>query len=326
MKHEINLWQDHPPDWKWDLHDKAKLLNIIFMGGSFGNFTKFFIDKFSKKSPDIGKDPFTGTGTSHSMKQSEYSGIVQTYHPSFINYKQQEKDLPICIIVPTSRKHHLYLKTSQSYRALDQKHSPDILWQTPVKDMPEEFVKRAVNIIKLYNITQTQDNQLIPKFIVRDWYKLDFLQPLESTYDYEWFETLKNHKFFDNQNVFHLDLETFFDWNIFLQNISKLNNKFDLALDFDRKDEMKSLFDRGYQLDTIRQECNLIENVIDNKTLDSLDNLSVITEAYLYAHFERKYPKIQMPLINKFFSTSNEIQQYIDHFPAWYCKPNPNLQ
>ena len=45
----------------------------------------------------------------------------------------------------------------------------------------------AIDIIKLYGITDKGD-VMIPKFIVRDFFKLEFLEPLDETYYYRWYE------------------------------------------------------------------------------------------------------------------------------------------
>ena len=110
MKHEINLWGFEPHNHRWDQDKNAKLLNIVFQGGNFGNFLKFFLDKFSKLSPDLPGDPFTDIGTSHSVQDTKFSGLFQRYHASFINDNEGETKLPICLIMPTNKKHYLYLK------------------------------------------------------------------------------------------------------------------------------------------------------------------------------------------------------------------------
>ena len=60
---------------------------------------------------------------------------------------------------------------------------------------------------------------------------------------------IKKHPVLEGQKVFHLDLETFFDWDTFVENITELNDMFDLDLDFDRQAEMKELFEQGLSLD-----------------------------------------------------------------------------
>ena len=331
MKHDIDLFNwdtntDYPIDYRWDQDQNAKLLNIVYAGGTFGNCLRYFLERFSNKTPDMVGDPFTDTGTSHALRNKDFSGLIQRYHQSFINDNDGNTNLPICLIVPSTGKHYLYLKKAQWFRAGDFNISPDDLWSKAVGEMPEMIKEYAMNIIKLYDIKDTAHFTWIPKFIVRDWYKLEFLQDLKDTYNYQWFNTFKTQKFFEGQKMFHLDLETFFDWNTFVENITKLNDMFDLALDFDRQAEMKELVDKGLSLDSIRQEGNLAEDVLTNRSDLRVDQLDVATEAFIDAEMEKANPDIQMPLTNRFFRDAEEIRQFIEHYPNWYRRPNPNIK
>jgi hypothetical protein len=51
----------------------------------------------------------------------------------------------------------------------------------------------------------------------------------------------------------------------------------------------------------------------------------VTTEAFIYAELEKRYPNIQMPLTNRFFRDTEEIRQFLEHFPNWYRRTNPNI-
>jgi hypothetical protein len=325
MKHDIDLWQDYPMDHRWDQDQNASLLNIVFHGGTFGNFLRYFLERFSTKTPNITENPFTEIGTSHVLKPNDFSGLIQKYHQWFIKDNEGNTNLPICLITPSTGKHYLYLKKAQWFRVGDLKISPDDLWKKAVGDMSERIKSHSQVIIKLYDIKDTAHFTWIPKFIVRDWYKLEFLQDIEDTYNYQWFDTFKTHPFWEEQKMFHLDLETFFDWDTFVENITELNDMFDLGLDFDRQAEMKEIFDRGLSLDVIRQECNLVEDVLANRSDLRLDQLDVATEAFIYAETEKANPDIQMPLTNRFFRDAEEIRQFIEHFPNWYRRSNPTL-
>ena len=325
MKHDINLFdKDFPSDYRWDTDRNAKLLNIVFGGGTFGNFLKYFLDKFSTKTPDISDAPFTDLGTSHEIGKEKYSGLIQRYHASFINDNEGQKDLPVCLIVPSTGKHFLYLKQAQWFRVNDKKWSTDDLWRKAVGEMPEELREKALEIIKLYDITDHAHFSWLPKFVVRDWYKLDFLKDVGQTYNGKWFEAFKNEQFFTHQNTYYLDLETFFDWQTFIKNITELNDLFELALDFERQPEMEKIFNRGLELDRIRQKCNLAEAVVNDADIEFKD-LDVATEGFIYAEIEKKNPSIQMPLTNRFFRDTDEIRQFIGYFPNWYRRSNPNL-
>jgi len=332
MKHDIDLLgTDYPPDHRWDRDQNAGLLNIVFHSGTFGHFLRYFLERFSTRTPDIAGDPFTDIGTSHAHRDEDFSGLIQRYPgdpsllPIFINDNEGHTGLPVCLITPSTKKHFLYLKKAQWFRVEDQKISPEDLWKKAVGEMPAILKSHVKAIIKLYDIKETAHFTWLPKFIVRDWYKLEFLQDLEGTYNYQCFDTFKKHQFWDGQKVFHLDLETFFNWDTFVENITELDDMFGLALDFNRQVEMKESFDLGLSLDTIRQECNLAEDVLDNRSDLRLDQLDVATEAFIYAEVEKANPDIQMPLTNRFFRDSEEVRQFLEHFPNWYRRPNPNI-
>jgi hypothetical protein len=327
MKHDIDIFDNinWPMDHRWDRDQNAKLLNIVFQVGTFGHFLKYFLERFSKNTPVMEQYPFTDIGTSHSIRDEDFSGLIQRYHPSFINDNKGNTNLPICLITPSTGKHYLFLKKAHWFRVGDEKIRPDDLWKKAIGEMPERLKEYVEEIRKLYNIKETAHYSWIPKFIVRDWYKLEFLQDLKDTYNYQWINTFKKHPFFEEQKMFHLDLETFFNWDTFVENITELNDVFDLALDFDRQAEMKEIFDQGLSLDVIRQECNLVEDVLANRSDLRLDQLDVATEAFIYAETEKANPDIQMPLTNRFFRDAEEIRQFLEHFPNWYRRSNPNI-
>lgn len=330
MRHDIDLFEHDDPnkkDWYLVYHKpkNASLLNIVFQGGTFGYFFQHFLQKFSKKTPDISIDPFTSTGTSHAADYKVYSDSIIGYHTHFITDNEGEEGLPVCLIMPSKEKHFQYLKHAQWFRSGDQKIRPDDLWKMAVGEMPESLKPYANDIQKLYGIKEQAHFTWIPKFVVRDWFKLAFLQKITNTYDYQWFDAYKNHSFFKQQKTHILDLESFFDWGSFIQNVTELDRVFELELDYTKEAEMKTLFDRGLSLDGIRKECNLVEQVLDLGTDDSLTDLDVSSEAFIYAHFEKQYPDIQLPLTNRFFRDHTEIIQYLEYFPNWYHRKNPNI-
>ena len=81
MKYDIDIFQEEengPSDYRWDQDQNAKLLNIVFHSGTFGNFLKFFLDKFSQKTPNIVGDPFMSSGIAHKFEEvnSVFSGFI----------------------------------------------------------------------------------------------------------------------------------------------------------------------------------------------------------------------------------------------------------
>ena len=331
--------------------EATDFINIIYEGGCFGNFLRFFIDKFSKLTPEINKNPFTTQGTAHSLTEDDYSGRVIREHMRFVYTNKGKKDLPVCITLPFQKdkitNHTLvYLKSAQLYRCSEPSFIVDIdhLWQQTKEsievkhslDAPlnldehgiDPGTKSLVNykekICELYNLPK--DIKHIPKFIVRDWYKKDFLNNLETTYEYKHFNLMKNHPFWKEQNMYHFPLECFFDSQYFMKEMRLMDTHFNLELDFERKQEMGQIFEKHLKLDQHRMKVitavKLIEDLDKNIDIPELD---VVTEAYIYAQCEKMFDYVQMPLVNNFFTNTREIIEYAKHYPQHYKAMNPNL-
>ena len=327
MKNEIDIFSidDFSHAHRADRDANAELMNIVFWGATFGNFLKLFIERFSNKTPDFDAERFSDIGTVHGINPDSWSGLVQRYHTQFINDNKGLTGLPVCLIMPRSKRDFLYLKKAQWYRSWDRKWSPDMLWQKAIGELPDKIKYAIDEIIDLYQIKEKAHFSWVPKYIIRDWYKLGFLRPFEESYDHQWYSAFRSHPFWQEQNVMELPLETFFDWPTFIKNIRSLDHHFGLALDYDQQDQMQDLFDRHFEKDLVRQEAILANDVIEKDTDADLRNLDVATEAFIYAELEKRNPDIQMPLTNRFFRDTEEIRQFIDHYPNWYRKKNPNL-
>ena len=111
----------------------------------------------------------------------------------------------------------------------------------------------------------------------------------------------------------------------FLENITELDDVFGLDLNFDRKEDMKRIFENGLNLDLIRQECNMTDHVFNDQADIEFKDLNVATEAFIYAEMEKRNKFILMPLTNRFFRDSAEIYQFIEHYPNYYKAMNPNM-
>ena len=322
---EIEIFSKNKIDPNRD-YTPAKKLDIIFVGGTFGNFLRYFIDKFSKSTPDILQNPFTEIGTSHNPKIT-YSDFVKCHHQEYILSNQQLEKINIALILPQTRLDFMYLDTAQQFRTRDNKYLPDHLWSKPVKDITsDDLLEKITKIIELYSLSDNLEK--IPKFIVRDWYKLEYLKKLNDTYNFKFIKKLQEHDFFSKQNTSIVPLQSFFSFKEFQNMIVELDNRFNLCLDFQRLEDMEKIFQEGLELDILRQQALEVKKIIENieKGLDyDIVPLDVSHEAFIYGYCERLNKNIQLPLGNNFFTNTREIFEYLNYFPNWYKKLNPNL-
>lgn len=327
MTNDINIFEDcaaHPLEYYKPIDKPAELLNIVYLAGTLGNFVRFFVDKFSKLTPDIIGDPFTEDGFAHNHTTSSRKKIMR-YHASFLANNIDKTNLPVCVITASTFKHYLYIMQAQQFRAADFKKTHDLLWQKPIGEMPKQMKPYAEQIVKLYGIKDTAYFTWIPKFIVRDYFKLEFLKQQKQTYYYKYYKKFREHEFFSKQKVFEFDMEAFFDWQVFLNTMMQMDKTFKLQIDFAKKEQMQKVFDKSYGLDKIRKECNFAIEVLDNKTEEQIKSLNVCTEAFIYAEIEKRNQFIQTPFMNKFFRDADEIKQYIEYYPNHYKAMNPNM-
>lgn len=298
------------------------ILNIIHHGSTYGHFVKMFVDIYSTKTPDRVTPIFNTVGTAH--KSDESGMVVRTHDTEYRN----SGPMPICMITPSTEKHFMFLKTANWFRSGDRSISPDVLWDTAVGEMPELVRPCAESIIGLYGMEDMAHFSWIPKFLVRDWFKLGYLRPLEENDDFKTNKRMREDKDLERHNVFHMDLEAMFDWQVFLDTFKRMDSQLSLGLDFGRQKEMERVWRQGYSLDRSRQQAQLAADVIDDlegsQSLQTQD-LDVNTQAFIYAEIEKRYPEIQMPLTNRFFRDSQEIKQYLEHYPNFYRRKNPNL-
>ena len=294
----------------------GKQISVTYLPGTFGNFIKFFVEKYSKKTPAMAGDPFTAIGTSHNhgSDNSDVEG------EEFVM-----EGLPCCIVIPETDIDLLYLEHSQLYRVNDNLTSPDELWTKPIGEMPSRLMPDLESIMSLYDIKDKEPTSKIPKFIVRDFYKLSFFNNRERKRKFELMKIMRNKKFYEDQNTFEFRLDAFYDREKFMAVIKDMDRILNLDLDFTKEEEMIAMFDKGFDLDKIRKECKVVTQTLAKEKDLQLADLSVITEAFIYAQLEKANPDIPMPLVNDFFTNTNEIQAYLDNFPGWYRRSNPNL-
>ena len=293
------------------------LLNIAFQGGTHGNFLRYFIDKFSKKTPQLDDYPFTINNTSH--KALPYSNLINRYHPAksspyFKNSNEPHLLITIC------EDDLIYIERWITCRAGDFKIDIDldeIVLTTKFIQMFELKQK----FLELYNINL--DNQkTIPRFVFRDYLKLGFL------------DTKKNGLIKNNENLlkeapancFFFPVSAFWQEQKFLKYISKLNHHHDLELDLNQDcNKIYQRFLDGLPFYNTKERVHHIINSIKNNQPIDISDIDTSEQAYISAWLEKTYSFITVPCSNYFFQNTREIVEWLKYYPQHYKAMNPNL-
>lgn len=292
---------------------------VFNSSGCHGHFLTYLIDRLSRKTPIIKTLPFNKLGNSH--LDLDYSGFVKFVDSDDLPKTQLQEEKVVAIIFP---KDLLYYERVLLNRALDtgtDLHSLH-LQMNFIKWLNPGFYE---NIKNLYGYNQDTDN--VPKWALRDAYKIGFLDPIRlgaKTVSDRHLDMLKSEPICSNDVKF-LEVNCFFSSQKLKDALQVLDKQFGMDLDFT---ELEQVHNEFLSRNSILQTAPYTDKVLDavrKKINIQIPNLDVIQQAFVYAEIERQNDFVTMPLTDTFFSNTGEIIDYIEHYPSHYKAMNPNL-
>lgn len=291
---------------------------IFNNAGCHGHYLTYLIDRLSTRTPLIEQLPFNELGNSH--KKLNYSGFAK-----FVDIRAHEdfKNLKNANIVKILYSNAiLYYERVAMVRAEDANR--DI--HNVHKDISflKSYNKAFYNKIRaLYSITSDS----VPKWLLRDAYKLGFLDwqkqgsVVIAEQDIGWIqENLAGHN-----TINYTEVDVFFTTEKLKKQLQKLDDAFGLDLCFD---DLEHIHEQFLSRNTIFQthvNTNLVLNAVKENRDITIPPLDIIQEAYVYAQLEKQHDFITMPMTETFFTTTQEIIDYVNLYPQHYKAMNPNL-
>ena len=295
-------------------------LHIFNSSGCHGMFLMYLLDRFSNKTPHIEALPFNNLGNSHS-KEVKYSGRFNFVEPQHQKNYLGKKNLNIVKILYTDDIFYgeriMLARAADAGRDLYRLHD-DISF---FKDYNSEFYD---NIKSLY----LPKNDSVPKWVLRDAYKLGFLDIksqghyIKSHNELSWIKE----NFATVPKIFFLQVTSFFTANALIDQLKKISETFDLDLALnDKFYEIYDLFFKNNSVLNTHSHTNKIIDAVDHEKIIKIPKLDIIQEAMVYAELEKRNDFITMPLTDSFFETTKDVLDYINLFPQHYKAMNPNL-
>ena len=303
-----------------------RIVNIAYLGGSHGAFLKYFIDKFSKLTPDIKESPFMPNGTSHNLSV-KYSGKVNRYTfedsngQARDNYKFVNKGEPHILVVIDEDSIFNFTRlffirendhelASTSFKQKDNKCF-----------LSEQFIRMYGSKIKeIYNYNV--ESAECPVIIIRDFLKLIFLNLNNNRSLQSSKKTLKN---VDDKTVC-IYLSDIWNTERFIKKMKEASDR--LGLELELGEEAISLHKEFLSKRTTHATFNRVFEIIEHikqKTYYDCKGLDIVEQAYLSVWIEKNNDFIQTPNTRDFFKDTLEIIEYIDLYPNHYKAMNPNL-
>lgn len=298
------------------------IVNIAYLGGHHGNFLRYFIDRFSSLTPDILELPFIDNGTSHSNK-IKYSGRVNRYHPippqndGFINM-----DEPHIFITCEKKDMHYLHRLSHAREDIDNTGTPTLKQINDNIEVSNNFLQLYKHNLEIIYDFGKRDTRYIPKFIIRDMFKLNFLN-IE-----------KDGVLVDNMRLkekipkktFLFPVDAFWNTEKFIKTVAECNQYLNLQIQINNTAVMvhEEFIKRLHDFE-IKDRCVLIcEKILNNQQQD-ISMIDVLEEAYISAWIERTYDNVICSPTNNFFQNTLEIVDWINWYPNHYKAMNPNI-
>ena len=278
------------------------------------NFLRYVLDSCSALTPEISQLPFTNTGTSH--MELNYSDVFKVIGPKPDKRICDTEQGPFILCVADDP---LYYERASMSREGDKNNDLAqsdnfINWQSWNK----HYVDGIVDNYKL------EKNKPIPKFILRDSVKQSYLDLKNNGL------VLKNKTLVDSVKSTKTDnyffpVSSFFTCEKFINELSKLDVKYNLSLDLGKVPYIHDLF---LKKNPILQTHFVVEKIltaIKNNENMEIPELDVFQEGYIYAKLEETNDFVLMPMIEAFFKNTQEIIEYLQYYPRHYKAMNPNL-
>ena len=293
------------------------IVYVFNSAGCHGNYLRYLIDRFSKKTPSITELPFNELGNSH--KDISYSGfsifVDSGEHNNYKNLKNKN------IIKITYQHDILYYERVAMTRAGDANRDINNIHtdMSFLKNYNKEFYDK---IYKLFSI----ENDTVPKWLLRDAYKLGFLDwnnqgsVVSSKQDIKW---IKDN--LENNNVYFLNVNAFFSTKTLKNELQQLSKEFELDLVLEDLNEIHLEFLKSNKILQAHKYTDIVLDAVKDQKNIEIPTLDIIQQAYVYAELEKNHDFISMPLVDNFFKTTAEIIDYINLYPRHYKAMNPNL-
>jgi len=300
---------------------RPKYLNpeiyIFNAAGCHGHYLQYLIDCLSKKTPAITELPFDNLGNSH--LKLNYSGYVCFIDGKEYYNKNFKGSNIIKIIYSDDILYYERVAMSRAGNANRDLHNLhlDISF---MEIYNKEFYEK---IKKLYNVSSNN----VPKFILRDAYKMGFLDwenqgsVISSKENIAWINSnLKN-----NNDLYFFEVNKFFSLQSITNELKIISERFDLNLNLEELESIHIEFmKRNKILNTQKYTEQVLDAVSNNRSM-KIPDLDIIQQAYIYAKIEKNNDFITMPMTENFFIDTQEIIDYIKYYPEHYKAMNPNL-
>ncbi len=285
---------------------------IDFVAGSHGHFLENTLNKyFGIVTNTI--DCFTPIGTSH-QKTSDYLSRRLFYADHWSErHKDQLTDISPVISIRFELDDLLLLSSVSLLRAADQGIDNDDLEINTVDKLNNIFYKDTLELIFQSYPFLNRNNNNIPRYVLREFYKFGFRDPSQNGY----WKKLTELTYSNQCRVFYFNLKDFYNIDLYVARIKELE------IFLDRRFEFSEEFYQQYQkfISFIpyinhKSQCDNIVSSVQQEIEINIPKLTLLQESYINGRLENIFKK-EMPFYqDRYFTSTKDVLYYIStHAP-----------
>lgn len=196
-----------------------------------------------------------------------------------------------------------------SYRAVKDATWPDISTSSEFNQLPDWIQTECTNTHNLKFLTLTSEQPDCPRYILREFFKLGFKNPLQSGP----MLVQEQMKYTTTGTVVTIPYASFYNTDEFATQLNQVAKSFDF--EFEPTQEFVSThaeFLKRQPYKYAKTECDfLFDNIVAGKSFE-IYGLDLLKESYLSAKLELYYNKELPAEQPTWFTHSTQIQQYFD--------------
>ena len=287
-----------------------KKIQIIYVPGTFGHLLRWILDRFS---PDCRfqhiNDPWDENNRVHERPEKKL------YNKKFIRSHQVRDEVgskpdPDAekIVITFNKDELLFVERCGFYR------NPG--YETE-QGRHQNIISNSTNtVLSLFDLKQTVNSKMVAKEISK-------IQ-LHDHENHSWWNAML--QFISHPNHHHFTIDAFFNNELFVSQLEKVDKRFKLDLQIDKK-IIESIVNRINQMYVVQTK-NRAQKVLDaikNKENVDCSQLDILEQAWIEVILEKQHDSLIFPYGTNWFENTDQINEFLDTYPSYLKHMNPRL-
>lgn len=296
-------------------------IQILYHGGMFGNLFRFLLDRSLPDSKlKTRTDIFTKENNlhqtfewsdkfsnSHQLSYKDYPHLLERY-PELIKKDTKQPDSTAeKILITFDDVDEIFAHRCGYYR--------NPLFLNDSKSKIEEIILLANQKFVIESFNNAKPSEMVAKEIK----KIEFHANKNL-----WLKEYQ--KFKQSSSIYQFNIRYLFNDDILVEELYKISKYFNLKLEID-ENFLKNIVNKIINIEPVPtiNRCNQVLEAVNNKKNIPCEDLDILEQAWIEVLLEKKHDSLLFPFGTNWFSTTNQINEFIDRYPSYLKHMNPRL-